>query len=151
MQRYHLFGAKATRKKPALTLANCDPMKWATSPWEVAKAYISQLGKFNAEANQPEDWILAKVSVDDFDPASLFNLPQYCLAFQGAPVKLPDGTTHTFSVSIDRERWAAATTARNETIGHAVCVQLKQAPYEEAMEALEVLLADPALHVPGEP
>jgi hypothetical protein len=143
MQRYHQRGT--------LTLINCDPTQWATSPWEVAKAFLSPLGKFNAVDNQPEDSILAKVSADDFDPAALFNLPQYCLAFQGATVTLPDGTTHKFSVSIDKALWTAATDARNHTLGHTVGVGLKQAPYEEAMEALEALLGDPALHTPAEP
>ena len=143
IQRYHPHGT--------LTLINCDPTQWATSPWEVAKAFLSPLGKFNAVDNQPEDSILAKVSADDFDPAALFILPKFCLAFRGATVALPDGTTHTFSVSIDKALWTAATDARNHTLGHSVRVGLKQAPYAEAMEALEALLGDPALHTPGEP
>jgi hypothetical protein len=133
MQRYH------THAK--LTLSNCDPMKWATSPWEVAKAFIATLGNFNAEDNRPEDSILAKVSACDFDPGTLFNLPRYCRAFHG----------DTFPVSIDQALWAAATKARNHTLGHAVRIGLGQAPYAEAMTALEALLGDPALHVPGEP
>jgi hypothetical protein len=143
IQRYHPHGT--------LTLTNCDPTQWATSPWEVAKAFVSPLGKFNAVDNQPEDSILAKVSADDFDPGALFNLPQYCLAFQGATVTLPDGTTHKFSASIDKDRWTAATDARNHTLGHTVRVGLKQAPYAEAMATLEALLGDPALHTPDEP
>jgi hypothetical protein len=145
MQRYHRSGK--------LLLTNCDPTQWATSPWEVAKAFVSPLGNFNAVDNQPEDSILAKVSANDFDPATLFILPQYCLAFQGATVVLPDGTTHTFPVSIDKARWAAALTARNHTPGHLHALRggLELVPYVKAMAALEALLNDPALHVSGEP
>ena len=151
IQRYHTRGAKLEKGKQCLTLTNCDPTKWATSPWEVAKAYVSPLGKFNAVSNQPEDSVLAKVSADDFDPGALFNLPQYCLAFQGATVTLPNGSPHTFPVSIDKARWVAATTARNHTLGHSVRMGLEEAPYNEAMTTLEALLEDPALHIRGQP
>jgi hypothetical protein len=143
MQHYHPRGA--------LCFTNCDPTQWATAPWEVAKAYVLSLGSFNTVDNRPADKILAKLSPNDFDPATLFNLPQYCLAFQGATMVLPDGSTHTFPISIDKARWAAATTARNDTIGHSAEVGLEKALYDEAMAALDALLNDPALHTPGEP
>jgi hypothetical protein len=142
IQRYHPRGARAQNN--CLTLTNCDPMKWATSPWEVAKAYLPSLGGFNATANCPEDVVLARTSADDF-ATSLFSLPQCCLAFQGATVALPDGSTHTFAVSIDKNRWAAVTAIRSNTLG------LEQDAYDDDMASLEALLDDPALHTPGKP
>lgn len=146
IQRYHLRVNTLNR-----TLANCDPTKWATSPWEVGKAYVSGLGEFNIVDNQPEDSILAKVSADDFDPAALFILPQRCLAFQGATVTLPNGSSHTFPAAIDTARWKAATKARNHTLGHTVRMGLDEAPYNKAMTTLKDLLDDKALHTRGEP
>jgi GTPase SAR1 family protein len=139
MQRLHPRGE--------LTLTNCDPTRWATSPWEVAKAFVSPLGGFNAADNQPEDRVLAMVSVDDFDPGSLFSLPQHCLAFQDGRLAHLDDTA-SLTVDIDVGRWQNATHARNRTM-HAMA--FAHTEFTEMMSAFEALLEDPVLHLPGEP